>query len=230
MLAGGGFVVSSKSVVLSHPPKLAQQVVDDLSRAGVHLQAARAAKDLGLDAHADRRSTAVQQARLKKSAARATAIKQVIKTQRNANILARTGYQPQATWGHAAQGLAPTALRRLRAQVAGMSGCKYPGGCASTAIRLTYSEDMDPFIFGRLQLFKEWLFLVRAMGAQMRAVTRAWARTVATLRGAPRPWQRVMGTISAVVASLLELGWDPQSLVVWQDQRRRGLPPRHGGH
>ncbi len=117
----------------------------------------RTAKNLGLDAHVGRRATQVQQERIKKAQQRAVSIKELVKVQKEAKSLARTGFKPQATWGLEAQGLAPTVLRRLRAQVAGMSGCKHPGGCATTAIRLSYDEDADPFIHGRLQLLRERL-------------------------------------------------------------------------
>ncbi len=70
-----------------------------------------------------------------------------------------------------------------------MSGCHGPGSCATTAIRLGYGEDEDPFIYGRLQLFKEWCNLVDDMGEQMKSVALAWRRIAKELEGALRPWQ-----------------------------------------
>ena len=74
---------------------------------------------------------------------------------RAAKALARTGFKSLAVWGLEAQGLAPTTLRRPRAQVAGMPSCEYLGRCATMATRLAHTEEADPRIFGRLQLFKE---------------------------------------------------------------------------
>ena len=98
-----------------------------------------------MDAHVTRRSTQVIKGRMTKAARRAKAIQNLVKVDRSAKILARTGFKPQAAWGLEAQGLAPTTLRKLRAQVAGMSSCRYPGGCATTAIRLGLPRDGRPF-------------------------------------------------------------------------------------
>ena len=54
----------------------------------------------------------------------------------------------EAVWGLEAQGLSPTALRHLRAMVAGMSGAKHPGGCSTVAIRIAYDENSDPLLYG----------------------------------------------------------------------------------
>jgi hypothetical protein len=77
-LTARGFRVSPKSVVISNPPKLARRVVQRLAAKGVHLQAPRAAKDLGIDAHGARRSRATVQARRRKASSRARAIKGVV--------------------------------------------------------------------------------------------------------------------------------------------------------
>ncbi len=127
LLQERGFELSAKSVILSNPPRLAQEIARDLAKAGIQLVATRAAKDLGLDAHVGRRSTTVQQGRIKKAQKRASSIKELVKVQRETKALARTGFKPQATWGPEAQGLAPTTLRRLRTQGRGMSGSQYPG-------------------------------------------------------------------------------------------------------
>ncbi len=135
-----GFKVSAKSLILAHPPRVAHDLVEILGKKGIKLQAATRGRDLGVDAHVGRRSTGVIKSRLTKAGKWAKAISSLVRVDRGARVLARTGFKPQAVWGLEAQGLAPTTLKRLRAQVAGMSGCRYPGGCATTAIRLAYDE------------------------------------------------------------------------------------------
>ncbi len=129
----------------------------------------------------------------------------------------RTGFRPHATWGLEGQGVSPTTLRRLRGQISGMSGYKLPGGCATTAIRLAFGEEGGPYISVRLQLLREWVALQEQLKAQDKALAPAWARTVARLRAAQRPWAKVRGTVPAVIATLLDLSWNPQSPTTWID-------------
>eukprot|EP00959_Pyramimonas_sp_CCMP1952_P330525 6921236-Pyramimonas_sp.AAC.1 len=63
-------------------------------------------------------------------------IAQVVKITPRARTPGRSGFIPQATWGLEGTGLAPTTLMRLRAQTAALSGARYEGGCATTAINL----------------------------------------------------------------------------------------------
>ena len=212
-----GFKISPKSVILTSPPQLAAQVAARLERRGLQIKAPPTAKDLGVDAHTHRRSTKVIKGRITKAGKRAQAIKGLVRADRAARTLARTGFKPQATWGLEAQGLAPSTLRTLRSQVAGMSGCKYPGGCATTTIRLAYGEEADPHIFGCLQLFKEWFALVKELEPQRAALNLAWTRLVRQLRDAPSRWGRIKGTVSAVIATLLDLEWDPVGPGHWTD-------------
>jgi hypothetical protein len=98
-----------------------------------------------------------------------------------------------------------------------MSSCRYPGGCATTAIRLAYHETADPFQFGRLQLLGEWLATQPDLQDQQKALERAWGKLVEQLEGSPRRWSMVKGTISAVIATLMDLEWEPRSPTMWVD-------------
>ncbi len=108
---------------------------------------------MDIDTYGVRRGTKVMQSRLRKAGQRAKGIRTVIAVNKDAKALVNTGFRPQAVWGMEAQGLSPTTLRRLRSLVAGMSGAKHPGGCATLAIRMAFTEEADPLIYRRLQLF-----------------------------------------------------------------------------
>ena len=69
-----------------------------------------------------------------------------------------------------------------------MTSCKYPGGCATTAIRLGYTEDSDPFMHGRLELFRARFYVLESLQGQRKALNLAWSRTVRRLRGSAEPW------------------------------------------
>ncbi len=212
-----GFRLSAKSAIVSHPPKLAKRVAEALLPHGIHLQTPSSAKDLGVATHGTRRSTVIIKGRMQKAARRALAIRRLVRVEPKARALTNTGYRPQAIWGHEGQGLAPSTLRRLRGQIAGMSGCLRPGGCATTSIRITFGADSDPHLLCRRQLFDNWLYILDALQEDDRALQLAWKKTVANLTSAKHRWQRVKGTMAAVIATLLDLQWQPTAAYVWTD-------------
>ena len=148
--------------------------------------------------------------RLDEAARKAWAIVHLSLVCRQARILARTGHRP-TLWGVEGQGLAPTTLRKLRAQVAAMSMCRHPGGCSATAIRLAFSAAADPLVGLRRQLLQEWARPWRSGVAPTAAVERAWPRLLASLETARSRWGRTKGPISAVISTLLDIGWRPRS-------------------
>ena len=99
--------------------------------------------------------------RLDTAARKARAIVHLSQVCRQARILSRTGHRP-TLWEVGGQGLAPTTLPKLRAQVAAMSMCRHPGGCSTTAIRLAFSDVADPLVGLRRQLLQEWVRLWRS--------------------------------------------------------------------
>ncbi len=218
MLSRRGLKVSLRTVVLTTPPRIGRQVVRQLEAHGINLTTAGAGKDLGLDTHGVRRSTRVQQKRLRRAGRRARGIRAVSRVDREARTLVNTGFKPTATWGIEGPGMAPTSLQKLKTLVAGMSSAKYLRGCATVAIRLGLGEASDPALYGRLQLFREWLHLRTELQKDHRdALNLAWGRLVAVLRKSRRPWAQVKGTVSAVIAFLLELRWEPTSPAILMD-------------
>ena len=157
-----GFRMSDKSLLLASTTKLGLEVQSALKREGIDVQYTTAARDLGVDGHGRRRSTRVMRTRLAKAAQKTKVIKHVVKVDARARILCRTGHRP-TIWGLEGQGLAPSTLRQLRGQVAGMSGCRYAGGCSTTAIRLAFTQVVDPTVAAPKQLLGEWLGLSDAL-------------------------------------------------------------------
>ena len=151
------------------------------------------------------------QKRLEKAANKSRVITRLAQADRQARVLARTGHRP-VIWGLEGQGLAPPTLRKLRAQVAGMSTCRQAGGCATTAIMLGFTEHSGPFVGARKKLLKEWVGLWDSLQPQHKAVERAWGKLHATLRAAKSPWGRTEGPISAVICTLMDFKWTPEWL------------------
>ncbi len=181
-----GFKLSAKSALVTSPPRIARRIAAALREHDIHVLTPGAAKDLGVATHGVRRSTKVIKGRMKKAARRALAIRRLIRVEPKARALVNTGYRPQAIWGHEGQGLAPTTLRHLRSQIAGMTGCMRPGGCATTCIRLTFGADADPHLYCRRQLSETWLYVLDTQGEDDRALQLAWRKTVKTLKATKR--------------------------------------------
>ncbi len=206
---------------------MAGKIAAVLREHGVHVQTPTGTKDLGVATHGVRRSTQVIRGRLRKAARRALAIKKLVKVDKRARALVNTGYRPQAVWGHEGQGLAPTCLRQLRGTIASMMGSKRPGGCATTCIRVTFGAASDPHVFCRRQLFENWLFILDALTEDDKALQLAWRRTARILKAAKNKWLRVKGTMAAVIATLLDLRWQPQQADIWVDSDGEEFQLRH---
>ncbi len=196
---------------------MARVIADALQQQGILLQTPRAARDLGLDGHTSRRSTVTSQARLTKASRRAAVIQKLVKTDPRARALVNTGHRPQASWGLQGQGFAPTTLRKLRGQVSGMTGAKFPGGCTTTVLRPTFGESSDPFVYGRIQLLEEWVNMLDALSVEYRALELAWKKLAADLASRTRRWVKAKGMVGAVIATLLDLDWNPLSPDRWVD-------------
>ncbi len=111
---------------------------------------------------------------------------------RNAKKLVNTGFKPTAIRGIEGPGLAPTQIQRVKTLVAGMSAARYPGSCATVAIRIGLGEAADPALYGRLQPVREYLHLREEfLRDQKAALNLAWRNLVATLRATKRPWDPV---------------------------------------
>ena len=67
--------------------------------------------------------------------------------------LIRTGFKPQATWGQAARGMAPTSIKKYRANVATAQPQWRPGACTTMMLELAQHPVEDPAIELRAALF-----------------------------------------------------------------------------
>ena len=117
--------------------------------------------------------------------------------------------KPQGTWGHQGQGLAPSTVARLRQQFGVASLIRRPGGCTTAAFRFNVGLEKDPTIQLRQELLITWLQVVASSTVPARALYKVWKGLKIHLADAARRWHRVQRPMGAVVATLLDLGWDP---------------------
>ena len=225
--------LSAKSVVVASNPRLARIIATNICKhAKVPIRAQAVAKDLGVlnNATAVRR-TSVQNQRMTKALARCKRIAPLAKSVRRASVLAYTGALPQATWGAAAIGMAPTQVKRLTTAMAASTGIIANGRCPTTAIAVTMDLKRHPEVSLVVQQVSLWLDLWRG-SAQLRALAaRFWRegyeRAVTKLQGMPpfATWSTVIGPMTATIAMLTDAGWDLEKVTTWYDPSGKGWHP-----
>ncbi len=115
---------------------------------------------------------------------------------------------PQATWGHQALGMAPTAIQQLKRRVGVDSHMWHSGGCMTTCLAMEIGQHADPEMAIPTQLFHSYLELIPVLKKQGMALEQIWRAKFYKLRGKYR-WQSVTSMIDAIIATLFDLGWRP---------------------
>ena len=121
------------------------------------------------------------------------------------------GLYPQSMNGVQQFGLSPTAVRTLRRQAARACSTLGQGRCLTSLLAL----EMGEVVRDVLELWIDiWLHLT---AAQRKRVCRCWdlARPHIVMATRLQRWHRVKGPVSATIATLCELQWDPQGPVLW---------------
>jgi len=157
----------------------------------------------------------VLKARIHKAILKAGVVKHLAKTAITARKLALTGVRP-VVWGHQQQGIAPSVLLRVRSAVVGALSVRKPGGCASTAMKLHGYGKYDPLVTFRKEVIAEFLYAAAKSSLQM-AIRKSWTKLVDVLSSRPGRWHRVTGPVSATVATLLDMDWQPLEVDRWVD-------------
>ena len=213
--------ISSKSVVLSTSKALAAAIAKIIYTYTAHkLPVKASARDLGvLHSTARVRRTGVLDQRFTKAISRLKRIAPLAKRVRSARILTSTGALPQALWGHQSLGVAPSALRRLRAAAAVSTAIGGAGRCTSTAIALSLGPDRGPAITIADQQVRLFFSLFKS-DATLRALTvRHWCMLrdpLLTEEGEIR-WNKAFGPTTGTIATLAQYGWTLQQAHVWTD-------------
>ena len=227
-------IISDKSVVVSTQPRLARALAHHVFlRTGVTVKVAACARDLGvLNNPTGRRNTSLQGNRLAKSKARLARIAPLAKAVRAARNLVTTGAFPQALWGAASMGLAPSALAKLKSQSAAATGINAAGRCASTAIALAFGERADPQVAAVSQQVSLWMDIWKADSGLRALSTRHWSvmvnRVLRDSIGHPlkqSAWNSVFGQMGATIAMMTDQQWDVTNPALWKDPDGNGWIP-----
>ena len=132
--------------------------------------------------------------------------------------LFRTGVVPQASWGQEAKGLAPTVVRGFRTKSGKGTGARKSGGCLTTSLATAFGPENDPAQTFTISLLTVWCKLWASEPQWQAAIKEVWNRVKTRLQAKHLGrWNGVTGHIGAVIATLLDLGWDPASPATWKD-------------
>ena len=142
-LQRAGCVISTKSVIVASSAKLGKRLVHIFARANITMNQEKAPRDLGVaNTAGKRRSVGLVRKRIDKACARNFRIQHLVRKNKKASKVYRTGTYPAATYGHQVAGLNMTRVRKLRTLAVQASGYGKPGRCATTIINLCHGHGM----------------------------------------------------------------------------------------
>ena len=212
----------SKSVILATDQELAAAVQAGIyQEAGILLPIVQSARDLGIDSgFGRRRRLPTAGSRVKKSGAKFKKLLQLSRFTTKARRLFRTGVVSQFAWGQEAKGLAPTVIGGFRTRAGKGTGVRKSGGCLTTALATAFEPGNDPAQVLVVSLLQVWCKQWASDPKWHSAISWVWDRTRARLelKHLGR-WNGVTGHIGAVLATLVDLGWDPMEPAKWKDDQ-----------
>ena len=174
-------------------------------------------KDLGVDsAGARRRRVATSNARITKAAGRSGKLTRLkVTNPKKRALVAATGVETAATFGHQGQGISPKRMKVLRAIAGGHFG-KLSFGSLDLVFDLSHVGSGDPF---HKIVLEHWAMLQECVVRNLPAaslVRRTWAVSWAKISRSPQRWTVAAGPIGAMQCYLKDLGFDAPTMDVWK--------------
>jgi len=210
----------SKMGLTASSDALAAALSRALCEVGIEVQPSSYVRDLGLTAASGKkRRVTVINHRLKKTGRRTQQAARLHRwSGKRAGKLVKGSLYPAATFGLEATGASPSTIAKLRAAAARLSRYAGPGGCATTLIALEHGMAWDPAIRVPRTILSSWLDLWRGLKPKEQALARAvWDKhkiKFQAYNGTHR-WNMVSGPIATAVATLMDLGWNPDRPDRW---------------
>ena len=162
----------------------------------------------------DQQTQRIQKASKRSNRLRRLKVKRKPVTTRVCNVsILSTG-----TWGHQAQGLAPSKIRVLRGIASGPVRIAF--GSSEVAFDMQDSGVKDPFskvVQEHWETFSKCLLRNKPEAAR---IEKAWECTWRHFSKAKHPWRRCAGPMGAMVCYLKQLGFAASNLSQWQRQGR----------
>ena len=212
--------ISKKSALVVSDITIKAELEDRLKGTGVPLRWADHARDLGIDNSAARRRVMkTPDQRLGKARNKLKKIRGLPGKLPRKRFLTTT-VMSQAMWGHQVYGYPPTRLSKLRSAIATALPQARRGSCTTTLLALA-GPGAEPAVTIRQQLVMTWLDMWHRYPHYQHRWRRAWPAILERMRAAkPRGrWQVVRGGLSTLIATLLDMQWQPDRPDRWTDDR-----------
>ena len=213
-----GVSMSPKSALQASTPVLSSMVQQELAALDISLRNPKSVRDLGLDSTIGKsRIRPVAKHRLWRGVLKGRKLKQFVQANKKARRLFKPAIKSVSLWGHQYKGVAPQELATYRARMARVLCLDKPGGCTTTAILLSQGPRGDPTYQVVLETLRTWFQIWEALPTLRLAINKVWGTLVERLANPSSRWRRVTGPISAVVATVYQIGWKPTAPLQWQD-------------
>eukprot|EP00959_Pyramimonas_sp_CCMP1952_P143558 3005286-Pyramimonas_sp.AAC.1 len=213
-------VVSDKTDLIASSKKLGQQCARELRGMGIPVSYKVSATDLGIDASAGRSRVCKKANQRKRAAdrrqARVLRLRRLgPKVRKVCKSLWAAGVQPQSMYGHRVFGSPPSRLLRVRRQASSAIAGAKRGICLTSVLEATMGSK-DPGLEVPKQLVWGWLTVWFSRPDIHQQVKRSWTASLHHIQVAGKVrWRRVRGPVSAVIATLIERGWNCPSPQIW---------------
>ena len=213
-----GFVISKKSQLLTNCERTKHLVSSTLTGVGVHINCVDKAVDLGIDVSASaERAGAKRAARVKLAFAKAERITRLHRRHVRLNMV-KTVVVSQASYGTEAVGIRPSEAMALKRKITAMLGLKQ-GMCSATLLAI--HREQQPVASIRWRQLKEWISLWVDNPQDHDKIRVTWNKTFHVLRqqeSTAARWSLVNGPVAGLIATLIDIGWNPKKPDVWFTQ------------
>ena len=154
--------------------KLRLTIVRSLKREGIVTKSAEWGRDLGIATTVgSKRRANLLQKRFNSTSLRASRIAMLVRFNKKATVLVKTGAMPQATYGHEAIGCSPSMMAQLVRTMGMACVNNAKGKCLHTVLALHLGMPNHPRVKCRIDMIGMWFYLLR-MATDLVAVSRAW--------------------------------------------------------
>ena len=130
--------------------------------------------------------------------------------------------QPTQGYGYTAVGMAPSSIRKAKANIAKATGLIASGTCSTSVLRWAFrrgrfaNDSADPRVRIPAEQVKAWTGIwTRASDDKKARIAKVWTAIHLKLKKAKQMLQCVRGPISASIATLIDASWEPVKPTAW---------------
>ncbi|CAK0800747.1 unnamed protein product, partial [Prorocentrum cordatum] len=225
-----GLVISAKSTIVTNNAGLGKELKRGFAKEGFEVKIESVATDLGIDRGTVGFRRPKQAQRRRGAQQRFTRVKRFAQGAVRKKIgakLAMMGVLPMADYSDKVFGAAPSVINSWRKALGQTLAKKWPGRCLTTLLQLRVGRK-DPQYQIVHRLVESWMSIIFKPGFDLELARRTWrtARRRIDSRDLKDRWRGITGVVSATIATLLDIGWDPVGPWAWiSDLGERFMAP-----